>query len=387
MNPWLEARLRLMTTAVLLAAAGMASAAEVAPYFSGDRILIDGKINGEPVRFFYDTGSSYSALFGPAAKRLNVKSQKASEERIAGRAVRIELSQPLSVAMLGGEVRGQLSIFPSVRAAGCDGVFSWRNYTTPHLLIDGVERRLGTPPELPKAGWQHWRLDRETSQLFFVVTKDAKPLGRVFVDTGAICGLRLAPPLWRAWREKNPDAGVTLEPFRYMVGDVMIHELAWADRYRLGDLTLHHVDIGPIPDAKQDTVIDAAGKPYIATIGIRAFRRLRVIVSTQSNQVLTQSVSPIPAHNRLGAVFMPRGDDDATLIARVLKDSPAEKAGLKSGDVLLAINDVDFSTPDEDSEKRPEPFYSLPVGTELTVQVQREGTTHEFLVKLENLLP
>jgi S1-C subfamily serine protease len=112
-----------------------------------------------------------------------------------------------------------------------------------------------------------------------------------------------------------------------------------------------------------------------------------MIISRQSNEVLTQSVSPVPDHNRLGAMFVRGAEDDSPFVGRVLKDSPAERAGLKSGDVLLEINGVDFSKRSEDRGRHPASFFNKPAGTELTVKVEREGSTHEFSVKLQDLLP
>jgi hypothetical protein len=61
----LHAPLLICATSLALAAA--AKGEEIAPYFLGDRILINSEINQQPVRFALDTGASFSTLFGPAA--------------------------------------------------------------------------------------------------------------------------------------------------------------------------------------------------------------------------------------------------------------------------------------------------------------------------------
>ena len=45
-------------------------------------------------------------------------------------------------------------------------------------------------------------------------------------------------------------------------------------------------------------------------------------------------------HNRLGAIFAP-GDASDDLVAFVLDGSPAYEAGIRNGDVLLKIGDLD----------------------------------------------
>ena len=378
--------LPLLTAIFLMPLKTDSQAQGIAPYFLGDRILIDGKINQQPVRFVFDTGASFSAMFGTAAERLGVEIESTREDFIADHPVQIGFSKPLDFAMFGHELKTEVRILMSPAPSGIDGVLSWRNVSAPILQIDGYERKVGTLNQLPITGWQRWQLEKETPQLFFVVTKEGKPLGRVFVDTGAAIGLRLSPPLWQAWRDQNPGAKTTLETFRYSVGDVMVHELAWADEYALGDLAFRNVDIGPIPEAKDDKAIDAGGKEFIATIGIRALRQLRMIISHRSDEVWTQSVSLVPDHNRLGAVFMRGPEDNSAFVGRILKDSPAERAGLKDGDVLLEINGVDFSTRRQASGVNPASFVSQPAGTQLNLKVERTGATHEISVRLQDLI-
>ncbi|MCG6156381.1 aspartyl protease family protein [Rubinisphaera margarita] len=361
-------------------------AQEAAPYFEGDRILVNARINEQPVRLLYDTGASFSAILSSAAERLKIEIDAQREQQLGNYRVPIGRTAPVEFAMFGQTMTTPLRVVVSPRKAPFDGVLSWRNVNSAHVLIDGYDRRVLTLNRLPERGWQRWQLEAENSQLFFAVTHEGKEMGRVFVDTGTSCGLRLSPQLWRQWREEHPEAGVTLETFQYFVGDVESYELSWAEEFSLGDLTFRDVDLSVIPESEEDMAIDAAGKEFIAMIGIRALRNLRIIISREEKMLLTQPIASIPDHNRLGAVFIPDPDDESVLRCRVLDGSPAAKAGLRNGDVLASIDDFNFSGRDESGPRNPSTFFSGPAGTRLAIAVRRDGELLDVQVQLEDLL-
>lgn len=367
----------------LAASDALAQAPQANPYASEQRIILDGSINQKPARFLFDTGASFTALFTAPATRLGLPSETNRTIKIAGHDVSVGLTRPVEIILLGKDANTRLPILPFPSPAECDGVFGWRTLGDSPFYIDAPGRRIRPLTALPANGWQRWTLDMDSTQLFFEATSDGKSMGRVFVDTGSSIGLRISPQLWQEWRKQNPQAGITLTTYRYAVGEPMVHELAWAKEYRLGDLLFHDVDIGPIPEAKDGKAIGTDGKEFNATIGMSALKHLRMIVNRSTKEVLTQSFSPVPEHNRLGAVFSSTTTDVSLRIARILKDTPADKAGLHEGDVLLAINGTDISS----GTTNPEPFLMQPAGTRLVLKVKRDQTVREFTVVLQNLLP
>ncbi len=256
----------------------------------------------------------------------------------------------------------------------------------PVVLIDGPERRVLSRQEPPTDGWLRFPLEVDNGQLFFVVTREGQPLGRVFIDTGLAHGLRLAPRLWNEWKQQHPDAPLTLEPFRYAFGPTLSHEMTWVSGYQLGDLTLYGCDLGPIAEAQGDEAVDASGKPYLAQLGLRGLRHLRIIISRPTKELLVQSVSPIPPHNRLGALFMPVNAETKRLVAQVAAGSPAAQAGILQGDVLLTVNGTGYEA---DNGAPPASLFRVfgqPAGTELELVVDRQGERKEFRVTLRDLL-
>src|SRR5262245_58662339 len=83
-----------------------------------------------------------------------------------------------------------------------------------------------------------------------------------------------------------------------------------------------------------------------------------------------------------GAWLQPSRPDSVS-VAAVAKGGPAAKAGLKSGDVVLAVNGYDLS----DSEQREmcASKANCSVGSTVSYRVQRGKATKSFIIKLEKM--
>lgn len=75
------------------------------------------------------------------------------------------------------------------------------------------------------------------------------------------------------------------------------------------------------------------------------------------------------------------GTAKGALVSDVVKDSPAEKGGIKRGDVVVSFNDKEI----KDSHALPSVVASTPAGKEVPVRVIRDGKEMSLLVKIENL--
>ena len=81
--------------------------------------------------------------------------------------------------------------------------------------------------------------------------------------------------------------------------------------------------------------------------------------------------------------WLQRSASGTVTVAEVAKGSPAAKAGLKSGDVVLAVNGYDLS----DSEARATcaSKAECKVGSSVTYKVQRGSSTKNLTLKLEKM--
>jgi S1-C subfamily serine protease len=81
--------------------------------------------------------------------------------------------------------------------------------------------------------------------------------------------------------------------------------------------------------------------------------------------------------------WLERSASGAVTVAAVAKGSPAAKAGLKSGDVVLAVNGYDLS--DSESRAMCASKASCNVGSTVAYTVNRAGSTKEYKLKLAKM--
>ena len=93
--------------------------------------------------------------------------------------------------------------------------------------------------------------------------------------------------------------------------------------------------------------------------------------------------------NKLAAKFKDRGwvgveldhnKDGSMTVLEVIDGSPAQAAGLKSGDVLLAINGVKFG--DKSNEKLKAEQKAMKVGNTIKYTVKRHDKTKDVAIRL-----
>ena len=77
------------------------------------------------------------------------------------------------------------------------------------------------------------------------------------------------------------------------------------------------------------------------------------------------------------------GGMDKMVVTRVIEGSPAERAGFRVGDVMVAVNGIAFS---EDNQKELKNVkYSMKPGADFTYTVARQGTKVDLGVELGSI--
>jgi len=71
-------------------------------------------------------------------------------------------------------------------------------------------------------------------------------------------------------------------------------------------------------------------------------------------------------------------ENKGALVAEVFKGTPAEKAGIEQGDIILGFNGKDVS----DSKELPRMLASTPIGEKATIKLLRNGSINERTVKV-----
>ena len=81
--------------------------------------------------------------------------------------------------------------------------------------------------------------------------------------------------------------------------------------------------------------------------------------------------------------WLQRSSSGTVTVAEVAKGSPAAKAGLKSGDVVLAVNGYDLNDPDARATCASKA--DCKAGSTVTYRVMHKGSTKNVKLKLEKM--
>jgi len=163
-----------------------------------------------------------------------------------------------------------------------------------------------------------------------------------------------------------------------------VKEEAWANKLGLGALVLNGV---PVTEA---IPLASIAPRFRASLGLVALKRLDVVIDGKGGVAYLRpkhTAPPAYDHNRLGAVFVPDDPGSDGLTARVADGSPAQEAGIRSGDLLLKIGEVNVTNWRNDPTVLPlSRFWERPAGTTLELTLSREGKTFKAAPTLRDIL-
>ena len=337
-----------------------------------ERLVVGGSIAGKPATFILDTGNQQPfVITGADAKRFGLQ---ADREPPPEAAIFKAISQPVPVVLLGGaEQQVSFAILKEIvdQGFGQDVLIGWPELKAQVIHYDRQRGILAINPDpQPRPANARSLPIIPGPDLMFDAGTEAAPLP-VQVDTGWSGGVMLSAPLWNAWSRENPDLPRTYAWMYWLsTGDVALEQVL-ASEFRLGRLTLRNVLVSPLPDGLTNTA---------AVIGLAAFGNHALLVDGPGGSVWIGEPGAalvMPAYNRLGATFGP------DLSAHVADNSPAAQAGIRDGDVLVAIND---QAPDSYAATVVGQVWAQPAGTTFQLTLRRASELIERQVTLRDFL-
>lgn len=358
---------------------------------SDERILMDATINGKPARLLFDTGASDLILFRKGAERLGLKvSEPPRDLQAAAGEVPVGTSEECEFVLGATHARTSFKVFepPSFLHMGADGAVGWQPLRYNLIQIDAGAKQAkwlaNAPPET--ATWLKFRIRSQARVLCLEIPGQEESRGVLSVDTGSSSGVALNPERWRAWTAAHTNQPTTLMA-GYMpgAGTVVIEE-SWARELTFGPLVLKEVPVMLANVAERAM----ASPGFEASLGLAALRRLDLIIDGDLGIAYLRPKSGPPPpyeHNRLGAVFAPPKMEGGDLVARVIDGTPAYEAGIRNGDVLLKVGDLDATKWRTDPKVLPlSRFWEAPPGTRLELTLKRGSATFKKTVVLRQIL-
>ena len=357
-----------------------------------ERIWLNAEINHKPVRLIFDSGATKLILFPKTAQRLGLKVTPPPPEVAPdpGEAVG-GTTEECTLTLHGTTVRTRFSVLEKpayLHWTHEDGVVGWQPVSENIFRIDARARTATLLRKVPEeaAFWTKLHV-RTQSVLCLELPADRGATSVIVIDTGSAGGVALHPRKWREWRSAHASQPATIEAYFMPGAGLTVKELTWATELAFGPLLLTSV---PVMEANSAQMALGSAQ-FDALLGLAALKRLDLIVDgKQGLAYIRPKKTPPPPyeHNRLGAAFVPRGSQDDDLVATVVDSSPAAEAGIRNGDVLLKIGELDVTRWRTDPAVLPlSRFWMRPAGTKLDLTLRRGDMTLKITVVLRQILP
>jgi len=381
----------LLVSVMVVAALAMGTVAVegAAADESAERIRIEAKINDIKVCFAFDTGADRTVLFDRTARRLKLKvTEPPPNVKTKPGYVRFGLSEECRLELDNNVNKVRLSVLEVPKSAPkeIDGVLSWSSIRNTIVRIDADSKSISALPSLPKSIglWSKWNIRKDSDYLEVKLPLPSGKDGTILIDTGCPFGVGLSPKRWKRWLEKHKDQPATVRAYYQPGLGLNVAYEFWAESLAIGHFSLKDVPVG-----KSHAVYTSAFGNYQASLGLFALTRLDIIVDGKNSHLYTRPNSkPLPQYqyNRLGAVFLPANKKSERLVAHVAKRSPADKAGIRNGDVLMKIDDLDVTKWRTDPRILPFIRCKQPAGKKFKLSLMRDGKLLKITVKLEEIL-
>jgi hypothetical protein len=349
----------------------------------------DVKINGQPVRLILDTGSDrWVMLLSPAARLLGLQITNVYADSQA-----YEMTEPCYFTISNITYRDQIPVLDMPNAAyystsnRFDGFIGWPTISNDVFQIDAEARSMRFLDRVPEetSNWMKFPIVPSCNTLHLVMPRQGGGQAVIFVDTGADKGFELSPKMWQAWKADHPNAPLALHSYFIASGPAVAEE-ALTRELAFGPLIITNTLIKEATPA--DEILGFLR--HDATFGVGALKRLDFIVDGKQGvaYLRPKKMPPTPYnYNRSGMVAAPRDMQSNDLIAHVADGSPAYEAGIRTGDILLKRDQIDYTNWRTDpavwSAKRVDEY---PAGTKFDYTLKRGTNIFKTTVVLRDYL-
>jgi hypothetical protein len=351
---------------------------------AADGFYIAAEVNGKPVSFLFDTGSTYSWLWDKSTTRLGITNL------LGGFSIYSGTTKPCTVSIGKATCRMWFGVMdlPSIVNEPEEGVLGWQTLRDNIFLLDAETGLVRPLDKLPVSvnSWVKLAMC-DDSGLALVIPSQSGNACSVALDTGSEYGVLLPPDAWESWRKTKLVQSSTMEASYGPFSGITSSEELWADTMAFG--VVHLTDVPVMKAGPADLAMGLTN--YIGTLGMAALRRLDVIIDGPAGVAYVrprQTPAPAYDHNRIGAVFIPRDLRSDDLIAQVAAGSPAYTAGIRDGDVVLKIdgNAVRGWRTDTNQMDTPNHDARSPVGTKIRFTLKRGSKMFETTVVCRQIL-
>jgi len=358
-----------------------------------DRLRVDAKINGKPVKLALDTGSELPLLlFRESAEKLGLQiTNHDATAKIPQGKVSVDWTEESELQVSGTTINATFGVLkvPAGIEFELDGLLGWPAVRKNIIHFDCANLRYEFLRRLPGdiSSWTNYRLKDDVSVLAFDVSDTGTGNATVVIDTGFSGGICLSSNLWRQWTNTHANRQKTIHGDFTFGSGLQAREQSWTEALSLGRFSISNM---PVWEANSSDPA-GTGESFNAVLGIFALKCFDLIVDGEHGVIYFKANSSGPGpyrHNRLGAVFAPadleKGND---LIAHVIKGSPAEQAGIRGGDILLKIDSLDATKWRTDAALKPmSQFWSKAPGTKMKLKLRRGDKEFETEVVLRDLI-